>query len=137
MTVAAAFLAEADAAASALNGTLNSSYELPSGFQSPPGHENGNLKKRDTSFWMETVALQFPGSYPLDPSQGANYAVWRNVKSYGAIGDGLADDTAAINRAMSDGGRCGSNCNATSAKGAVIYFPPGNLFFSDVGIYKN
>ncbi|KAE9375601.1 glycoside hydrolase family 55 protein [Stipitochalara longipes BDJ] len=87
---------------------------------------------------METVAAQYAGNYPLDPGEGKNYTVWRNVKDYGAIGDGKADDTAAINKAMSDGNRCGSNCNATSARGAVIYFPSGiYLVSSSIITYYN
>ena len=134
MAQAAAIVAEADAAAMASNGTLHTSYILPGGFKSPPGHEYGggnsarstaNLQKRDNSFWMETVGKEYAGTFPLDPS-GSNYVVWRNVKDYGATGDGSTDDTAAINKAISDGNRCGEGCSATSVKGAVIYFPAGN-----------
>lgn len=44
---------------------------------------------------------------------------------YGAVGDGVADDTDAINRAISDGNRCGANCAGSTVKGAVVYFPYG------------
>jgi hypothetical protein len=44
------------------------------------------------------------------------FAEWRNVKDFGAVGDGVTDDTAAIQAAQ----------NAiTSAIGGVLYFPPG------------
>jgi Pectate lyase superfamily protein len=124
LAAAAKMLTEADP--DNRNGTMSRrSYELPAGFKPPPGYESAKLRKRDTSFWMETLGPQFAGSYPLDPSEGAGYKVWRNVKDYGATGLGTADDTDAINKAMADGNRCGKGCNATSAKGAVIYFPPG------------
>jgi len=47
---------------------------------------------------------------PLSEPEG-----WRNVKRYGAMGDGKVDDTAAIQRAVDD----------TRAKGGTIYLPPG------------
>ncbi|KAK6544364.1 hypothetical protein TWF694_001065 [Orbilia ellipsospora] len=76
-----------------------------------------------TSFWMESMTH---GSVP----GGVGYAVWRNVKTYGAVGDGVADDTAAINRAMSTGGRCGQNCGSSTRFPALVYFPSGTYLIS-------
>ena len=59
---------------------------------------------------------------PFAPS---GYKFYRDVREYGAVGDGITDDTAAINRAVSDGNRCGEACGSTSALGALVYFPPG------------
>lgn len=42
---------------------------------------------------------------------------WANVKSLGAVGDGKADDTAAIQR--------GLDAVGTAGKAAVLYFPAG------------
>lgn len=56
--------------------------------------------------------------------------MFRNVKDYGAKGDGKTDDTAAINRAVTDGGRCGRECGSSTAKPAVIYFPSGTYLVS-------
>lgn len=40
-------------------------------------------------------------------------------------GNGVTDDTAAINRAIQDGGRCGLGCESSTVTPAVIYFPAG------------
>ncbi len=63
---------------------------------------------------------------PLAPS---GYQFYRNVKDFGAVGDGITDDTEAINRAVawyatSDSTlRCGQSCGSTSVLGALVYFP--------------
>ncbi len=44
---------------------------------------------------------------------------------YGAYGDCLHDDTLAINAAIADGERCGSGCESSSLKGAIVNFPTG------------
>lgn len=58
------------------------------------------------------------------------YKVFRNVKDYGAKGDGVTDDTDAINRAISDGNRCGRGCNGTTTTPGLVYIPSGTYIVS-------
>ncbi|KAH9945948.1 exo-beta-1,3-glucanase [Epithele typhae] len=79
----------------------------------------------DAPFWMESIKHQGIAPYSSDP---ASYQVFRNVKDFGAVGDGVADDTAAINAAISTGNRCGGGnvtCWSTTTTTAIIYFPKG------------
>ncbi|KAF7311919.1 Glycoside hydrolase family 55 protein [Mycena indigotica] len=75
-------------------------------------------------FWMNNSGLT-----SLSKSvYKSGYKVFRNVKTdYGAVGNGVAGmyDTAAINRAISDGGRCGQGCVSSTITPAIIFFPPG------------
>lgn len=82
--------------------------------------------KRDAGgdWWLGGVKH---GGMPMAPS---NYSFFRNVKDYGAVGDGVTDDTAAINKAASDGNRCGSSCGSSTTLGALVYFPPGRYLVS-------
>ncbi|CAL1705010.1 unnamed protein product [Somion occarium] len=75
-------------------------------------------------FWLETIEHQ--GIAAFNPNPGS-YQVFRNVKDFGAKGDGVTDDTAAINSAMSAGGRCGggSACQSSTITPAILYFPKG------------
>ncbi|KAK4216626.1 pectate lyase superfamily protein-domain-containing protein [Rhypophila decipiens] len=77
-----------------------------------------------SSYWLANMGH---GTFPYAPS---GYAAWRNVKAYGAVGDGVTDDTGAINAAITDGDRCGLDCGSTTARGAIIFFPPGTYMVS-------
>lgn len=47
------------------------------------------------------------------------------------LGDGVTDDTAAINKAISDGGRFGpSSGETTTTTPAIVYFPAGTYLIS-------
>ncbi|EXU95088.1 pectate lyase superfamily protein [Metarhizium robertsii] len=82
-------------------------------------------------FWLGSLAQA--GKSPLAPS---GYEVFRSVKDFGAIGDGVTDDTAAINRAAamlnmsSTDTRCEADCGSTTVLAAVVYFPPGTYLVS-------
>ncbi|KAL6229265.1 hypothetical protein BDW75DRAFT_249917 [Aspergillus navahoensis] len=82
-------------------------------------------KRATNTYWMTTIEQR--GQSPFAPK---GYQVWRNVMDYGAKGDGVTDDTVAINKAISDGGRCGANCGSSTIYPAVVYFPPGTYLVS-------
>ena len=46
------------------------------------------------------------------------------------IGDGSTDDTAAINKAISSGNRCGKGCDSSTTTPALVYFPAGTYVVS-------
>ncbi|KAJ7929217.1 exo-beta-1,3-glucanase [Mycena leptocephala] len=87
------------------------------------------LATPDDTFWLEAIKHQGKAAYNPDPS---NYQVFRNVKEFGAKGDGVTDDTRAINNAISFGNRCGggSGCNSSTVTPAVVYFPSGTYLVS-------
>lgn len=80
------------------------------------------------SYWLDDVKHQGIAAFNADP---ATYQVYRNVKDFGAKGDGVTDDTDAINSAISFGDRCTpGSCNSTTTTPAVVYFPPGTYIIS-------
>lgn len=126
---AAALASEADAKELLEKGDLYRTYKIPdftTNDTTPPlrDHTHNPTRKRAGTFWMETLGPKYPGNFPFG-DDNANYTVFRNVKDYGAKGDGTTDDTFAIMIAMYMGGRCGSDCGGTTVKGATVYFPSG------------
>jgi hypothetical protein len=51
-----------------------------------------------------------------------------SIKDYGAKGDGVTDDTAAILRALRERGACSPSCGGTPVQ---LYFPAGTYLVSD------
>ncbi|KAL8305540.1 hypothetical protein RB600_008430 [Gaeumannomyces tritici] len=83
--------------------------------------------RQDSGFWMESI--QRRGSWPWG-GNSPDFKVFRNVKDYGAKGDGVTDDTKAIRRAIEDGKMCGDGCYSSTKHGAIIYFPSGTYLVS-------
>ncbi|GLA96386.1 hypothetical protein AtubIFM57143_003851 [Aspergillus tubingensis] len=99
------------------------SFGQPDGLQEPT--EEGVSKRDTSSYWMASVEKN-----GASPYAAFGYKVWRNVMDYGAKGDGVTDDTAAINRAISDGNRCGADCKSSTRYPAVVWFPSGTYLVS-------
>ncbi|KAK3505264.1 pectate lyase superfamily protein-domain-containing protein [Neurospora crassa] len=87
------------------------------------------------TYWMQ--GLDRKGTIDRPDLQRSSFlnqevqAIFRNVLDYGAVGDGITDDTKAINRAMgTNSTRCGKGCNGSTTKNAIVYFPPGTYLVS-------
>lgn len=78
-----------------------------------------------SSYWVETIERKGTVAFG-----NADFKIFRNVKDYGATGDGSTDDTDAINQAISDGNRCGKGCDSTTVTPALVYFPAGTYVVS-------
>lgn len=107
-----------------LKGGAFNSFPPPTGYApSKPPSSSGSC-----SYWLEEVKHQGIAAFNPNPT---TYQVFRNVKDYGAVGDGVADDTAAINAAISAGDRCGfEGCSSTTVTPALVYFPAGTYLVS-------
>ncbi|KAJ4266464.1 hypothetical protein NW762_004449 [Fusarium torreyae] len=82
----------------------------------------------NAKYWLEEI--DHLGRAPYYPDQ--LYQVFRNVKDFGAIGDGVTDDTAAINAAISAGVRCIPGvCKGSTISPATVYIPSGTYLISN------
>ncbi|KAK4986613.1 hypothetical protein LTR66_007818 [Elasticomyces elasticus] len=80
------------------------------------------------AYWLENINHQGIAAFNPSPS---TYQVFRNVKDFGAKGDGVTDDTAAIQAAISTGNRCAPGaCGSTTVTPAIVYFPTGVYMIS-------
>lgn len=78
-----------------------------------------------TAYWYSQV--QHNGISPTI-TNGANWTVFRNVKEFGAKGDGVTDDSAAIQTALNLGNAQGTRASGVfgiTQQPAVVYFPAG------------
>ena len=91
-----------------------------------PTSSNAVEARQAGSYWVADIQRQ--GTVPFQGNAG--YKIYRNVKDYGAKGDGSSDDTAAINSAITDGNRCGQGCDSSTTTPALVYFPPGTYVVS-------
>ncbi|KAK3068618.1 hypothetical protein LTR53_013670, partial [Teratosphaeriaceae sp. CCFEE 6253] len=78
-----------------------------------------------SGYWLGQSSFHANSPVWGNPS-GSSYKLYRNVKDYGAKGDGVTDDTNAINAALADGDRCMVGCNSSTTTPAIIYIPSGN-----------
>lgn len=125
---AAALLAEFDAR----NGNLEYTWPLPKS-----NGTGGNNKRAATSYWYAAISPK--GRSPFNPA-GLSYQVYKHaIDDCHAVGDGMTDDTKAIQDCIADQDRCGGDdlkCASTSVMPLVIYFPPGNyLVSSNIEMY--
>lgn len=80
-----------------------------------------------SGYWFADIQRQ--GVAPYNANKDS-YKIFRNVKDYGAAGDGTTDDTEAINKAIADGDRCGEGCDSSTTTPAIVYFPAGTYAVS-------
>lgn len=95
-----------------------------------PAPQATGTASSSSGYWLSTITRQ--GTVPFGAD--STYSIYRNVKDFGAVGDGTTDDTDAINRAISDGSRCGGGdageCQSSTVHPAIVYFPAGTYLVS-------
>jgi len=83
-----------------------------------------------SGYWYEHV--KHNGINPVI-ANGTSWKVFRNVKDYGAKGDGVTDDTDAIQRAINEGNGVYTRDQdrfGTTGQPAVVYIPSGAYIVS-------
>ena len=95
----------------------------PAATQAPYSNSTiSSYSNASCSYWLEDIPHQGIAPFQNDSS----YQIFRNVKDYGAVGDGFTDDTDAINFAINNSNRCApGSCASSTTTPAVVYFPAG------------
>jgi glucan 1,3-beta-glucosidase len=96
---------------------------------SPPALPEFGPLQQPSTYWYQDIVHD--GISPFIDN-GSSWVVYRNVKDYGAKGDGVTDDAPAIQAAINFVGRgpAGNGFGTTGAP-AVIYFPEGNYLLGE------
>ena len=88
---------------------------------------NGPVRSNPSIYWLDQQdhGGNARGYAPFLPGD-FTYPVYRNVKSYHAVGDGNADDTRSLQNAINDDGKGGNRYNnEVSTRPAEVFIPGG------------
>jgi len=99
------------------SGQIASGGSSGSGGSSSQSASGGSSTQSSSGYWLENIEH--------GTLEGYSYEVFRNVKSWGAKGDGVTDDTDAIIKAMTWLGVDNSSLRPSAEYPATIYFPEG------------
>lgn len=106
-------------------------YDLSEEAAPPHTHKHEKRYGSGGPYWYSQIKRQGRPAY----GNNASYVIWRNVLDYGAVGDGVTDDTDAFNNATADGNRCGfyvqndpRNCDSQTTTPAIVYVPGGRTY---------
>lgn len=102
--------------------TTQSAHAAPS-----PLPQTSDAAAASSDYWV--ASIERTGT--VWGNNDSSYSIFRNVVTdYQADNTGASDATEAINKAISDGDRCGFPCNSSTITPAIVYFPPGKYLVS-------
>lgn len=93
-----------------------------------PVPQSSDASAASSNYWLANIERK---GTVWGNDNSTSYKVFRNVVTdFNADPTGAQDATEAINKAISDGGRCGFGCNSSTIHPAIVYFPPGRYLVS-------